>query len=198
MKNITKLLFVILFVTLLHGAYAATTGATEMSAWTVTSTETTDGQTWLDASCTLTTTTADTTIITLPLLEKFNWYAPISVYLNEDAATIATGTTPVILYIGISDDFDLSATEAGVATVTDGISRGTIEASIEGSAAEVILYSGIYKTTDVTDLKYFISPCVGLAFSITAGTAMAAETTTIRVRQLIYNNYPSTSWQPGN
>lgn len=144
-------------------------------------------QEWLNYTCTKTPTTADSVVYTLPLDAKFNWNAPLFVLINEDGNTIDNATTAVILYQGYTEDFALSVTDAGVATITDGWEYGSIETDVKDSVGKVTLYGTGRKLDDSASTYYYIMPTPEIAFSI-EGEALIAAEIQIRVFQLIDNN----------
>jgi len=176
-----KLIFVMLVVLMANVMFA---GA--MSAWTK-ETESVGNQEWLNYYCTVTPAITDSVVYTLPLDKKFNWNAPIFVLINEDGNTIDNATTAVIMYQGYSEDFALTVTDAGVATITDGWEFGSIETDVKASVGKVTLYGTGRRLADSASSYYYIMPSAELAFSI-EGEALIAAEIKIRVMQLLDNN----------
>lgn len=186
-----KLIFIAMLFILSVSLFGGVMGSwTDESGWY-------SKQYWLNYTCTTTPTTADSVVYTLPLDAKFNWNAPLFVLINEDGNTIDNATTNVILYQGYTDDFALSVTDAGVATITDGWEvADPIEDDVKASVGQVTLYGTGRKLADVADTYFYITPTPEIAFSI-EGEALIAAEIQIRVFQLMDDNLKG-QWMGGN
>jgi hypothetical protein len=182
----TLILLIILLISIGLFAYTAVE-----ATWT-TSVETVNGQEYFVAVASKAVTIANSSVYTEPTDFKLNWNAPIIVIVNPDGGVYDDETLPLEMYCGYSDDFDLSTTSAGVATITDGWEFGTIEADVDSTLGQVMLY-GVFPTlADDTDDFYFVAPCPELAFELTAVTAFPTATIEIILMQPCDIGTPST------
>lgn len=167
-----KLLFLSLLLVLFIGLYCSTY---ELS-W-VKSTETFDGRNWIVYTATQPDTidTAATAIFTDPLPDVLPFDRKFILWVNPGAATLDSGTTPLYMYGGFSEDFALAVSTQTV-TVTDGciLNGGTaIETDVKASCA-LIEFDPDRTIADSANLQYKTPRVPYLAFVVLADTVFSA------------------------